>query len=55
MGEVVYHDQAIRIRPTAKQSMEITFLHEVLHALHNHLGYYNHQHLRTAAKYYKNL
>jgi len=42
LGETIYYDLAIRIMPSAKGMSEVTFLHEMLHAIYNHLGYINH-------------
>lgn len=43
MGECIYTTLSIRIVPCkAKQMEEITFLHEMIHAIFNHLGYTNH-------------
>ena len=43
MGECIYTELAIRIVPCkAKQMEEVTFLHEMVHAILNHLGYTNH-------------
>ena len=43
LGETVYCDLVIRIRPNqAKAMQEVTFLHEMLHTIFDHLGYKNH-------------
>lgn len=41
-GEVNYQDLIIRICPQAQQKMEGDFLHELCHAIYNHLGYNDH-------------
>lgn len=42
-AECVYSDLVIRVRPTsAKGKMECDFLHEMLHAIHDFLGYSKH-------------
>lgn len=41
-GEVNYSDLIIRICPQAQQKMEADFLHEIIHAIYDHLGYTNH-------------
>lgn len=47
MGECIYTALYIRIVPCeAKQMEEVTFLHEMLHAILNHLGYTNHNEKR---------
>lgn len=38
-GEVDYVNLVIRICPNAKGKMEADFLHEMLHAIHDFLGY----------------
>lgn len=38
-GEVDYVNLIIRICPNAKGKMEADFLHEMLHAIHDFLGY----------------
>ncbi|MFV0351213.1 MAG: hypothetical protein ACK5JF_02730 [Oscillospiraceae bacterium] len=43
LGETIYTDLAIRLLPSMANGMlEVTFLHEMLHAIFNHLGYVNH-------------
>lgn len=43
VGECLYQDLEIHIRPTKSHTVqEITFLHEMLHAIYNHLGYSDH-------------
>lgn len=43
MGECIYTTLSIRIVPCeARQMEEVTFLHEMIHAVYNHLGYTNH-------------
>jgi predicted metal-dependent peptidase len=41
-GEVDYCNLVIRIFPHAQQRMEADFLHEMVHAIYDHLGYTNH-------------
>ena len=41
-GEVNYQDLIIRICPQAQQKMEGDFLHELCHAIYNHLGSNDH-------------
>lgn len=41
-GEISYCDLVIRIVPSAKQRMEADLLHEMIHAIYDHLGYTNH-------------
>lgn len=42
MGECIYSTLSIRIVPSAPRMEEVTFLHEMVHAIFNHLGYTNH-------------
>ena len=42
-AECIYSDLVIRVRPTmAKGKMECDFIHEMFHAIHDFLGYFNH-------------
>lgn len=41
-GEINYGSQVIRIAPNAKETMEATFLHEVIHSIYDFLGYTKH-------------
>lgn len=41
-AEILYNDLVIRVSPQAKEKMESDFLHEVVHAILDHLGYRNH-------------
>lgn len=41
-GEIDYQDLVIRICPQAQQKMEADFLHELCHAIYDHLGYSEH-------------
>lgn len=38
-AEIDYNNLIIRVVPQAKQKMECDFLHEVIHAIFDHLGY----------------
>ncbi|MFV0413322.1 MAG: hypothetical protein ACK5L3_08640 [Oscillospiraceae bacterium] len=41
-GETIFAELAIRIWPSKAQAMrEVTFLHEMLHAIYSHLGYFD--------------
>ena len=40
-GEILYQNLIINIRPAlAQQVKEVTFVHELLHGIYNHLGYH---------------
>lgn len=41
-GEILYQDLVIRIAPGAKQKMETTFIHEMMHGILDFLGYTDH-------------
>lgn len=41
-GEIIYNDLKINIRPSAPAKMEADFVHEMLHGIFYHLGYYEH-------------
>ena len=41
-AEILYGELVIRVSPQAKEKMESDFLHEVMHAIFDHLGYRNH-------------
>lgn len=41
-AEILYNDLIIRVSTQAKEKMESDFLHEVVHAIFEHLGYRNH-------------
>ena len=41
-GEIDYVDLEIRLRPAARPRMEHCFFHELVHALHDFLGYTEH-------------
>ena len=41
-GEIDYENQVIYIRPANSERMEATLLHEMLHAIFDHLGYTEH-------------
>ena len=47
-GEVDYENLVIRICLNAKETMETTLLHEILHAVHTFLGYSNHNEKRIS-------
>jgi len=38
-AEIDYCNLVIRVKPQAKQKMECDFMHEVIHAIFDHLGY----------------
>jgi predicted metal-dependent peptidase len=42
MAETMYYELAIRMRPSVKAMQEVTFLHEIIHTILNHLGYTKH-------------
>lgn len=43
IGECLHNDLIIRVRPTlAKSKMECVFIHEMLHAIYDFLGYIGH-------------
>ena len=46
-AETCYNDLIIRISPQAQQKMESDFLHEIVHAIYDHLGYTNHDEKRV--------
>lgn len=41
-AEIIYTDLVIRVSPQAQGKMEADFLHEVTHAILDHLGYKEH-------------
>ena len=41
-GEIDYKELEIRILPTATGRMEASFIHEMVHAIYDHLGYKEH-------------
>lgn len=41
-AEIDYTELVIRVHPNARDKMEADFLHEVVHAILDHLGYKNH-------------
>ena len=41
-AEIDYRELEIRIYPSAQQKMETDFLHEITHAIFDHLGYKDH-------------
>ena len=41
-GEIDYKDLEIRILPTVIDRMEASFIHEMVHAIYDHLGYKEH-------------
>ena len=41
-AEIDYNDLQIRIRPNARGKMESDFIHEVMHGIHDFLGYTEH-------------
>ena len=41
-AEIDYEELAIRIAPNAKDKVEGDFIHELIHAIADHLGYKNH-------------
>ena len=41
-AEIMYNDLIIRVSPQAQQKMESDFIHEMIHAIHSHLGYTEH-------------
>lgn len=40
-GEICYRELAIRICPQKQQKMEADLLHEIIHGILNHLGYFD--------------
>lgn len=46
-AEISYTDLVIRISPQAQQKMESDFMHEIIHAIYDHLGYTNHDEKRV--------
>lgn len=45
VGEILYNDQQINIRPTASEQIVISFLHECVHGMLESLGYNEHDEL----------
>ena len=41
-AEIDYNELKIRIRPSAQAKMEADFIHEVMHGIHDFLGYTEH-------------
>ena len=41
-GEILYNDLEIHIYPNAQAKMEADFIHEMIHAIYDHLGYADH-------------
>lgn len=41
-AEIDYNELKIRIRPSAQAKMEADFIHEVVHGIHDFLGYTEH-------------
>lgn len=46
-GEILFQDLKIQIRPMAKERMEVSFLHEVVHGIYESLGYTEHDEKRV--------
>ena len=38
-AEIDYNELVIRVKPQAQQKMECDFIHELIHAIFDHLGY----------------
>lgn len=41
-GEILYRDLKINIRPMAREQMERSFVHELVHGVFDNLGYTDH-------------
>lgn len=46
-AEIMYNDLVIRVSPQAQGKMEADFLHELIHAIFDHLGYRDHDEKRV--------
>ena len=46
-AEILYNELLIRVSPQAQGKMEADFLHEVIHAILDHLGYKDHDEKRV--------
>lgn len=46
-GEIIYTDLEIHLRPMAPEQMEATFLHEMVHAIFDHLGVKDHDEIQV--------
>ena len=46
-AEILYNELLIRVSPQAQGKMEADFLHEVVHAILDHLGYKDHDEKRV--------
>lgn len=41
-AEIIYRDLIIRISPQNESKMQADFIHEMIHAVFSHLGYFEH-------------
>lgn len=46
-AEILYNDLVIRVSPQAQGKMEADFIHELVHAILDHLGYKEHDEKRV--------
>ena len=46
-AEILYNDLVIRVSPQAQGKMEADFIHELIHAIFDHLGYKEHDEKRV--------
>ncbi len=46
-AEIMYNDLIIRVSPQAQGKMEADFVHELIHAIFDHLGYKEHDEKRV--------
>ena len=46
-AEILYTDLEINVRPMAREQMEASFLHELIHAIFDHLGLKDHDEIQV--------